>query len=757
MNIKDKEVHLKAKVLDFLKDCFGDSRVNILFFAGILLLLIWMPLEYGARYINTQVAGQVICGGLILLLIREKNNTFYKYPLWAISIFWISVLGFSFAFSIARLASLEELMRNIMYISLPLIIFSWATSDNRIKLLSYTVLLTGTLVSLIAIYSFLSDYIKTLAFNPVSSPLSRTNDLGAYMLLIFPLALSSFLYEDKSPVEKVLYALASILSFITIMLTFSRGIWVSTLIAIFLIIILGRKILKKNLIYLGLFSILGAIPIILKWETIVNRLLSLQNIFLTAENSIEWRKSLLRGSLRIFLDHPVFGTGLNSFPFIYSLYQERAGFFSINPHNYYLQLLAETGVVGFITFVVLALSIIYMSFKAFANSENIFKGISLGLLVGIISSLIHISVDIDWSVSAIPILFWTEVGLLIAIFNRVNFKETRYSNFNERFNYIKRPVMILIAISLIVIPTLNFQSLSFYSRASTALMENDLEKAENNIYWAMKLSPWPSSKHHSLYAQILLSQNDRRPVKLEKALQEIERAIKLERFNYNYYKTYAEIVTKLSPKNKEKALNALITAVTLNPYMHPKSYEDVGDYFLNEMKKNDDAIYWYKSSTKHFPIELISSYEGYTPDDRYQLYRIYKKLGFLLEKKSPKEAKVYKYTSQFLLNNQKRLESKLGDETATPTEVIKSYWKEFSKPDKDLSKFVLKEAEIFHPPANYSYEFVDFINIEHNIFSAKIEYIILIKDKDKKRLFKLIDTVVPTDEKGWQLSSRIKG
>ena len=82
-------------------------------------------------------------------------------------------------------------------ISIPLIIFSWATSDNRIKLLSYTVLLTGTLVSLIAIYSFLSDYIKTMAFNPVSSPLSRTNDLGAFMLLIFPLSLSSFLYEDK--------------------------------------------------------------------------------------------------------------------------------------------------------------------------------------------------------------------------------------------------------------------------------------------------------------------------------------------------------------------------------------------------------------------------------------------------------------------------------------------------------------------------------------------------------------------------------
>jgi O-antigen ligase len=743
---------LKAKVIDFLKDCFGDSRINILFFAGLLTLLIWMPLEYGARYINTQVAGQVICGGLILILIREKNSTLFKYPLWAISFFWIAVLSFSFAFSIARLASLEELMRNIMYISLPLIIFSWATSDNRIKLLSYTVLVTGTLVSIVAIISFLADYSKTLVFTPASAPLSRTNDLGAYMLLIFPLALSSFLYEDKSPIEKVLYAMASILSFITIVLTFSRGIWLSTLIALILIFILGRKILKKNLLYIGFVTILSAIPVILKWESIVNRLLSLQNIFSTAENSIEWRKSLLRGSIKIFSDHPVIGTGLNSFPFIYSLYQERAGYYSINPHNYYLQLLTETGVVGFITFVVFSLSILYMSFKAFANSENIFKGISLGLLVGIISSLIHISVDIDWSVSAIPILFWTQVGLLISIYNRVNFKETRYSEFNDRFNYLKRPVLIIIAISLIIIPTLNFQSLSFYSRANIALNANDLESAESEIKWAVRLSPWPSAKHQSVYASVLLKEN-----RLMEALQAIEKAIKLERFNYNYYKTYAEIVTKISPLNRERALNALITAVTLNPYMHPKSYEDVGDYFLTEMKNEKDAVYWYKSATTHFPLTQLSSYESYTPDDRYQLYRIYKKLGNMLENKSPREAKEYKYISVFLLNNQRKLESKMGEATATPTAVIKSYWQEYKKPVPDFSKYILDKADIFNPPPRYSYEFVDFVNIEHNIFSARVEYIILIKDNGKTRQYRLIDEVVPTDEKGWQISDRIKG
>ena len=37
-----------------------------------------MPIQYGARYINTQVAGQVVCGGLLLLMIREKKDSLFK-------------------------------------------------------------------------------------------------------------------------------------------------------------------------------------------------------------------------------------------------------------------------------------------------------------------------------------------------------------------------------------------------------------------------------------------------------------------------------------------------------------------------------------------------------------------------------------------------------------------------------------------------------------------------------------------------------
>jgi O-antigen ligase len=733
------------ETLDFLKDCFKGGKDNILFFSGLSLLLLWMSIEYGARYINTQVAGQVITGGLILLLLRSKDKILSRYPLLAMSLFWIIVLSLSLTFSVAKLATFEELMRNIMYISLPMLVYTWCDSNNRIKLLSYLILSVGSIISSIAIITFLIDYYHTMSFNPATSPLGRTNDLGAYMLFVFPLSFSNFLYEEKH-LEKASYAFVSLISFITIILTFSRGIWLSTLIALVLILSLGFRILKKNIIYLVALSIAGITPVIIKHEMIINRIMSLQNIFNNAENSLEWRKSLLRGSFEIFLDNPSIGTGLNTFPFVYSLYQERAGYFSINPHNYYLQLLAETGVTGFFTFIVLALSILYMSFKAFKHSESIFKGIALGLLVGIISSLLHISVDIDWSVSAIPILFWLEVGILISIYRAVNFKETRFSTINDRFSYIKRPLLKLLGLSLIVLPLMNYYSLISFGKAISYFNQKEYDLSEKYINWAINLAPFSSGKHYNQYAEIMFIKGDK-----EKALEYSEKAINSDRYNYNYYKTYSDILMKIDPiKNQNEALEALTKAVTYNPYMHPKGYQNVADFYYKYKKNNTESIKWYRDGIKSFPIAQISSYESYTPNDRYELYYIYKNLSELLQAKSTKESKEFKRISEYLLY--------AGDKNSSqmPASVIRKYWHEFSKskPDFDEVKNTISSFDdIPNPPSGLEYQFIDFTNIQHKIYNVIIEYEILIKSKDKEKTIKLVDTLIKQDD-NWIIKTR---
>jgi len=707
-----------------------------------------MPLEFGARYLSTQAAGQVICAGLLLILIREKNENFNNYPLWGISLFWIFTLLISFFVSENRLASLEEIMRNVMYVSIALSVFSWAKTEDRVKLISYLIIAVGSFISLTSLWIFLSDYLNTGMFEPAYGSFSRTNDLGAYLLLIFPISFSNFLYENNYSKQKLIYGLSSVLSFSVIIITFSRGIWITLIFALMIIFILGRKTIKKNIVYLIPVVSLCLLPLILKWESIVQRFLSLQNIFLAMENSIEWRKSLLKGTFNIFIDHPVIGTGINSFANVFTQYQQRPGYFSINPHNYYLQLLAETGITGFLVFIVLAISIIYLSIKAFLNAEDIFKGISLGLLTGIIASLIHISLDIDWSVSAIPILFWLQVGLLMSIYRLVGFKDTRFYQNDNRFKYIKKPIIILMAFSLISIPTLNYYSFSLYNRALSDFEINDLENASSNVKLAIKISPWPSAKHHGLFSKILKIQgNDQESLKM------ISKAIILDRNNYLHYKDYAYLVVKLNSEEKEKALESLKTAVKLNPFTHPSLYEDVGDFYLNVFNENDSVIDWYQKALKVFDLKYLPSYEKYTPDDRYQLYRINKKLASLFNESDPIKAKKYYLNAEYLLKTEPKVKSgELGRLTSTLTGSLKNYWREINN-QANVDFFVAPDSSVIHPDNKYFYEIIEIVNIENKIFKAKIEYKVLIHNGNSKKEFQILDSFSLTDN-GWLLYSR---
>lgn len=93
---------------------------------GLVLLLFWSVLEYGGRYLYGQTLAQVLCGGLLVLLTLSQIRTHEKlsaYPLLKATGVWLIVLCISWIFSVNRLASLEELLRYLMYLLLPVLIF----------------------------------------------------------------------------------------------------------------------------------------------------------------------------------------------------------------------------------------------------------------------------------------------------------------------------------------------------------------------------------------------------------------------------------------------------------------------------------------------------------------------------------------------------------------------------------------------------------------------------------------------------------
>ena len=134
------------------------------------------------------------------------------------------------------------------------------------------------------------------------------------------------------------------------------------------------------------------------------------------------RTQIWKDSLRIFYDFPIFGTGLNTFRDIYPKYKSLEIASRINfAHNDYIQLLIETGIIGFIlllvpTYLLIKYSLQKISF--YISRRDYFAAyIRLGALCGIIAMLIHSLVDFNLHIPAKAIYFSLLIGIIFSGFN----------------------------------------------------------------------------------------------------------------------------------------------------------------------------------------------------------------------------------------------------------------------------------------------------------------------------------------------------
>ena len=126
---------------------------------------------------------------------------------------------------------------------------------------------------------------------------------------------------------------------------------------------------------------------------------------------------------RIFKDKPIMGGGLKSFRNLcknekYKIDQYSC---STHPHNTYLELLSETGIIGFVYILILFLFIIYKSIthlyiKLF-KKKNLFSDYQICLLSCFIINLWPIIPTGSFFNNWLSVIYFLPVGFLIQSFN----------------------------------------------------------------------------------------------------------------------------------------------------------------------------------------------------------------------------------------------------------------------------------------------------------------------------------------------------
>lgn len=233
------------------------------------------------------------------------------------------------------------------------------------------------------------------------------NYFAMNLIALVPLAIFYFANE-KYKLRSFFWGISSFILILGVFTTLSRAALIGLLAV--LLLMLFRNFKKVFLLYIVISIILASLIITLLPGQLLNRLSTFSEVIsspIQGYSSIAERKTLLQAGLKVFLDHPFTGVGIGNSS---TKIEEYTGLRLVS-HNTYIDIAAETGILGitlFFSFIFSTLQIFNKSKKLFRSKEeidlcNTIQTSFIGLLV-LLFFLTAIHVTYFWIFSALSII-----------------------------------------------------------------------------------------------------------------------------------------------------------------------------------------------------------------------------------------------------------------------------------------------------------------------------------------------------------------
>ena len=247
----------------------------------------------------------------------------------------------------------------------------------------------------------------------VYGPYVNHNHYAGLMEMLIPFPLVIAFSHFAHGVMKRLAIIAAAIMAATVFLSGSRGGMIAFLVelavlAFFLIREKSKSKFRMTWVFI-LFPIIMAC--LLAWlggSEFANRVTSIKSET-HAEISGGVRMEITRDGLRMFKQKPILGYGLSAFPEIYPEFKSFYSEFWINEaHDDYLQLLIETGALGFCIMLWFLWTMFSNATKKLVDwPENLNGTLALAAMLGCTGILVHSFVDFNLHIPANAAIFYT--------------------------------------------------------------------------------------------------------------------------------------------------------------------------------------------------------------------------------------------------------------------------------------------------------------------------------------------------------------
>ena len=308
-------------------------------------------------------------------------------------------------------------------------------------------------------------------------------------------------------------------------------------------------------------------------EQLGNRLL---NINFQTENA-QLRGYFLKDGIKIFKDYFLIGAGGGGWQNLYRKYQSFT-YNSTEAHNFYLQVMIETGILGIVVlllFCLIVLNKMYISIFKLKELSDLSLYLALLMIIG------HAFFDFDLSLSAFAFLFWSIVGIVSASMKGMN-------GGIPKSNYIRLAALLFGLVAL-------FYSSSIYfgmndGKKAANLIKKDINRSVSLYETAMKSDRY-NVNYYLDYIQVLSSLyiNDHNPDRLAKINSSIEKIMSLETYNLQHSQVVIKVLVGLG--QIDKAITVANKVEAMNP-MLPEAY-------MLKLQVNYEVAKYYFSTTQH--------------------------------------------------------------------------------------------------------------------------------------------------------------